>query len=124
VRLRSFESDEAGNGAGSLDQFLIDYLRSGRAWLLVGSGPSTAMGYPSWRELAESALEAVRRDTVNLSGAVVATTAIVDDPPRVFERAAGVIGLERLRQALSTRLIPRTSVGAVYEALARWPVAV
>ena len=122
--LRSFESDEAGKGAGSLDQFLIDYLRSGRAWLLVGSGPSTAMGYPSWRELAESALEAVRRDTVNLSGAVVATTAIVDDPPRVFERAAGVIGLERLRQALSTRLIPRTSVGAVYEALARWPVAV
>jgi hypothetical protein len=45
-----------------LDSFLIDDLRSGNAWLLVGSGPSTAMGYPTWRGLAEAADKLVARE--------------------------------------------------------------
>ena len=40
-----------------MDSMLIDYLKSGSAWLLVGSGPSIAMGYPDWEKLASIAVE-------------------------------------------------------------------
>lgn len=40
-----------------MDSYLVEYLRSGKAWLLVGSGPSIAAGYPNWRTLAEGAVE-------------------------------------------------------------------
>ena len=35
-----------------MDKFLIDYLHSGKTWLLIGSGPSVEVGQPSWEELA------------------------------------------------------------------------
>ena len=58
-----------------MDQILIDYLRSGKAWLLIGSGPSNAIGYPSWAELAEEAVfraksEIFEADTRSLENAM------------------------------------------------------
>ncbi len=38
-----------------MDEFLIDYLRSGQCYLFIGSGPSCQMGYPSWEDLASIA---------------------------------------------------------------------
>ena len=43
-----------------MDGYLIDYLKSGNAWVLVGSGPSSEMGYPTWQDLAVSAFTAVQ----------------------------------------------------------------
>ena len=39
-----------------MDSFLVNYIKSGKAWLLVGSGPSIDMGYPTSQTLAEVAL--------------------------------------------------------------------
>ena len=68
-----------------MDGFLIDYLKSGQAWVLVGSGPSIAMGYPSWRELALVAIESVKLDKGS-SGLGSAEAAMKrNDFPFVFE---------------------------------------
>ncbi len=39
-------------GEIKMDGYLIDYLSSGKAWVLIGSGPSNAMGYPTWEQLS------------------------------------------------------------------------
>lgn len=49
-----------------MDKYLIDYLRSGKAWVLVGTGPSIQMGYPSWSVLAERAANWVKQEVVDL----------------------------------------------------------
>ena len=81
-----------------MDSFLIDYLRSGNAWLLVGSGPSTAMGYPTWRGLAEAADKLVAREHGRDKELAAALTG--RDFPRVFERTRAVVGGGRLLQEL------------------------
>jgi len=43
-----------------MDEYILDYLKSGKAWLLVGSGPSSAIGYPSWQQLADAAVKLCR----------------------------------------------------------------
>src|SRR2546423_14782514 len=45
---------------GDMDPYLIEYLQSGKAWVMIGSGPSAQAGYPSWNQLANVALSAVR----------------------------------------------------------------
>jgi len=44
-----------------MDHYLVEYLVSGKAWLLIGSGPSTAAGYASWGKMAAAALAFVAR---------------------------------------------------------------
>src|SRR5437588_466898 len=59
-RFRNNTPSLDSGGSGEMDSFLINYLKSGRAWILIGSGPSIAMGYPSWRQLASIALSAAK----------------------------------------------------------------
>jgi hypothetical protein len=106
-----------------LDQFLIDYLKSGRAWLLVGSGPSIDAGYPSWSKLAEVALATARADHPGVDLRSAERSFQRGDFPGVFEEAWRVLGGPRLRQALSGHLTC-TGGGKVYDLLARWPVPV
>ena len=106
-----------------VDSYLLDYLRSGTAWLLVGSGPSTAMGYPDWRGLAEHAttvtcIEGSGHDPVAIRRALAAA-----NYPFVFSHAKRALGLPRLRQILAEQLRPQHS-GEIYQILARWPVPV
>ena len=46
-----------------MDAFLIDYLKSGNAWLLVGSGPSIEMGFPDWKSLAQQTVELIKMES-------------------------------------------------------------
>ena len=106
-----------------MDSYLIDYLQSGNAWMLVGSGPSTAMGYPNWRSLAEHAstvtcVEGSGHDPTVLNRALARA-----DYPLVFEHAKRGLGLPRLRQVLAEQLRPQGSA-EIYAILARWPVSV
>jgi SIR2-like domain len=106
-----------------MDGFLIDYLKSGQAWVLVGSGPSIAMGYPSWRELALVALESVKLDKGS-SGLGSAEAAMKrNDFPFVFEECKKILGGPRLTQALQDRLTARNQ-SQIYKLIARWPVQV
>lgn len=108
-----------------MDSVLLDYLRSGRAWVLVGSGPSSAMGYPSWRVLAEKANSLVRQATANDGLAGRLDSAMADENyPRVFEIAADELGIAALIRDLRPVLRPQLATGDVYAELARWPIPV
>lgn len=43
------------------DRDLIRCINSGRCFVLIGSGPSTEIGYPSWSKLAEGIWEEVKK---------------------------------------------------------------
>ena len=106
-----------------MDTYLVDYLRSGKAWVLVGSGPSAAMGYPSWRDLAISARDAARVEGSGHNQAALEQALEDSDYPLAFEQAKHGLGIARLRQILQERLRP-TSAGRVYQILASWPIPV
>jgi hypothetical protein len=106
-----------------VDSVLIDYLKSGKAWVFIGSGPSNEMGYPSWGTLAsvtESEARMVGRgsDFTALDSAVKRK-----DYPGVFQAVEGILGEPSLRQILQEQLKP-TGSGEIYELMARWPVPI
>lgn len=107
-----------------MDRYLIDYLTSGHCWLLVGSGPSTAMGYPSWKDLAERALNLVVREGPSGAAGSIRRTLEKGDYPTVFQSVELQIGRERLMEELRRGLRPGSGESRLYSELARWPVAV
>jgi SIR2-like domain len=110
-----------------MDEYVLDYLKSGEAWLLVGSGPSSAIGYPSWRQLADSAVKLCRIETAGRNLAPLEKSFEKGDFPEVFEKAAGLLGMPRLLHYLQTILPARPGRGAgesIYAQIARWPVPV
>jgi len=106
-----------------MDSFLIDYLKSGKAWVLVGSGPSIEMGYPSWPDLASCARETTRIETPGFNLGALDAAMKRRDFPRVFEEAKAALGSERLLQALQTKLVP-SRPAEIYQMIVRWPIPV
>ena len=108
-----------------MDDFLLDYLGSGKAWVLIGSGPSTEMGYPSWGELATYAVDVTRRETHGKDLSKLDASLKQRDYPKVFEKAKEILGGPLLRSYLQTRLVPSEGeTGKIYELMAQWPVPV
>jgi len=106
-----------------MDTFLVDYLRSGKAWLLVGSGPSIDMGYPTSQKLAEAAL-ALARSTISPSDYTVIQTHFKQgDYPRVFERAITALGVPPVLAHLRNSLQP-SRPARIYPLLTQWPIPV
>lgn len=106
-----------------MDSFLIDYLKSGNAWVLIGSGPSIEMGYPSWEKLASFAIEAVKTEGRWTNSNTLESAMKCQDFPMVFEEVKTILGGPRLLQYLQDRFKPSRS-GRIYELIARWPVQV
>jgi len=106
-----------------MDGFLIDYLKSGQAWILVGSGPSVEMGYPSWNELASVALETAKSEKGANSFASLEAAIRRKDFPFVFDECRKIVGGPRLLQALQEKLVP-THQSQIYKLITRWPVQV
>ena len=106
-----------------MDNFLIDYLKSGRAWVLVGSGPSIAMGYPSWQRLAESAIETLKTERRDYGLDSLQTAMKKNEFTVVFEEVKNIIGAPRLLQALKSIFTP-SKTSEIYSLIARWPVPV
>lgn len=106
-----------------MDAFLIKYLKSGKAWVLVGSGPSIEAGYPSWQELARIATE----NAYAVDSTFTSRTARLlsdGDYPAVFTEAERVLGAEHLASLLDATLSTHRVGGEIYRLLARWPVEV
>ncbi|MBI2846366.1 MAG: SIR2 family protein [Chloroflexi bacterium] len=106
-----------------MDSVLIEYLSSGEAWLLVGSGPSIEMGYPTWAQLAQKSLEVLRAEQTN--GDLTRMRKVIEnkDYPEAFKAAVDMFGSLRIRQILGDYLKP-TKSGKLYEMVAAWPVKV
>ena len=107
-----------------MDTFLAKYLRSGRAWVLVGSGPSIQAGYPTWAQLASSAAKLVARDAPGKSAGIDRATQ-AGDFPRVLDEAASLVGMPSLLSHLREDFV-RSVDGSlrIYDLLSRWPVDV
>jgi hypothetical protein len=106
-----------------MDSHVIDYLQSGEAWLLVGSGPSTEMGYPDWKELATNTLNTLKGECVGVDFSRADEALRNDDFPGVFQQEWTIGGGERVRQIIGGYLHPARS-GKIYESIAKWPIKV
>jgi hypothetical protein len=127
--VRNGGADATGNALKScpwesvMDSFIVDYLRSGDAWLLVGTGPSNAMGYPSWEELARSALDLLREENPGPHMKSGEKALSQRDYPQIFECVGKHLGMPRLLQHLRGILKARNDP-KIYDIMAKWPVAV
>lgn len=106
-----------------MDSILIDYLRSDKAWVLVGSGPSIQMGYPSWQKLAEFAANNANIQSKGAGLGYLNAALKRNDYPMVFEEAAKILGMPSLLQVLRDGLNASTE-GEIYKLICKWPVAV
>lgn len=106
-----------------MDEYLVRYLKSGKAWVLVGSGPSSAMHYPTWKQLAEVSLKIVKQECIECSTRDLERAIKRRDYPYAFDEAAKVLGMPRLLQALQETLKP-LEPNAIYEYIVKWPVPV
>jgi hypothetical protein len=89
-----------------MDTYLIEYLKSGRAWLLVGSGPSIAAGYPSWKALATEAVSLCKDDAVGHDLKLLESMFKSGKYPEVFGEAATIVGMPRLLEHLRSIFRP------------------
>lgn len=106
-----------------MDDYLISYLKSGKAWLLIGSGPSIAMGYPSWEKLASVAVKTLKIEMPGKSFSIIESALHHEDYPTVFEHVKDILGGPSLLQILQENFAPSSS-GEIYKLIARWPIPV
>jgi len=109
-----------------MDSHLIEYLLSGKAWLLVGSGPSIEMGYPSWRELAECTIPVVKTEIPGSNISPLTKALESGDYPKVFQEAVNRLGIARVLPLLRSKNIPKkaTNDASIYKIIAKWPIPV
>lgn len=110
-----------------MDAYLIEYLKSGDAWLLVGSGPSTAAGYPGWSTLAKEAVRLCKTEAVGHDLKTLESILNAEKYPDVLGEAASIIGMPRLLEYLRRVFKPQGDGSAgdsIYKQLSRWPAPV
>lgn len=103
---------------------LITQLNSGRCFALVGSGPSTEMGYPSWTQLAQSAVNMLPEDGVDDDTRQVIEELMQDSRyPELFDVVADHLGgMNHLANGLMSTFTSASNRGIAYEYLAKWPI--
>jgi hypothetical protein len=107
------------------DKRLIRSINNGRCFVLVGSGPSCEVGYPSWQRLAElTYAELKKRDSVSDSNSY---EKYLEDKkyPEFFRQAERDLG-DRLALVDMIKPLLNPSVknrGVLYELLSKWPFA-
>ena len=107
-----------------MDSYLIDYLSSSEAWVLIGSGPSIERGYPSWEKLAEIPMTLISIERPGETFSELSNAFKRQDYPKVFEEAKKILGGERLIQCLNSGLKPTNTSRRIYDLIAQWPVSV
>jgi hypothetical protein len=105
------------------DKRLIRSINNGRCFVLVGSGPSCEVGYPSWQRLAELTYsELKKRDSVSDPNSY---EKYLEDKkyPEFFRQAEHDLGNRNdLVQMIRPLLNPSTKKhGVLYELISKWP---
>jgi len=107
------------------DKRLIRTINNGRCFVLVGSGPSCEVGYPSWQKLAElTYAELTKKGYVSDSKSY---EKYLEDKkyPEVFRQAERDLSdrtaLVNLIKPLLT--LPTKNQGVLYELISTWPFA-
>jgi hypothetical protein len=110
----------------SIDEFFLNYVSSGKAWIIVGSGPSIQIGYPNWKEMAETVLNVVKREYPENEISETKSAFQSANYPKVFHHARQTLGDGRLLQILQdcfNRNRP-TFPETIYDYICNWPISV
>jgi hypothetical protein len=107
------------------DQRLIRKINQGRCFALVGSGPSTEAGYPSWRKLATAAFEWLKRVGKVSDEASYEKYLKNNQYPELFSQVERDLGSRRgLVELIQSLMVPETGGSYhIYDLLANWPFA-
>ncbi|MHC1765885.1 MAG: SIR2 family protein [Verrucomicrobiia bacterium] len=108
------------------DSTLIKKINSGRCFALVGSGPSSEIGYPSWENLARAVWENVLASKPNADNTSFQRFLEMKDYPACFRQAEVELGnRDSLPALVRTGFKPpsKTVLRPIYEYLSKWPFA-
>jgi len=107
------------------DKRLIRMINNGRCFILVGSGPSCELGYPSWQKLAELTYTELKRIGCVLDAKSYEKYLADKKYPEFFRQAECDLGERNaLIKIIKSLLIPRAgSQGVLYELITKWPFA-
>ena len=104
---------------------LLTSINSGRCFALIGSGPSTELGYPSWQKLTEAVFATLESQGISIDRDAYLDSLAKKRYPELLSQAEfDVGGRRKLVDMLRSLLVPKFGrPGAIYELLARWPFA-
>jgi len=107
------------------DPRLIRKINQGRAFALVGSGPSSEVGYPSWQSLADKVIEELKKHGKLTDQTSYSKYLAQRKYPELFSQAERDFGSRiELITSLTTLLEPTPrKPGLIYEILTNWPFA-
>ena len=108
-----------------MDPRLIDYIKSGEAWLLIGSGVSTASGIPTWQSLAKESIRFCISEGYQNELSAAQTHYDNKEYPQVFSEIEKQIGLPSLVNHLNqfTSNAPIND-NRIYRLISNWPISV
>lgn len=104
-----------------IDRDLIRAINSGRCFALLGTGPSCELGVPSWKRLAEIAVEKMNSSQRAYDVKECGTLLVRNDYPRIFSLAEKVMGRDDLLAFIGASLTGSKHQGRIYEYVASWP---
>ncbi|MBI2848882.1 MAG: SIR2 family protein [Chloroflexi bacterium] len=107
------------------DKRLIQAINNGRCFALIGSGPSSEVGYPSWHSLAERTYTELTNMGCVSDAESYEKYLKHGEYPELFRQAEVDLGeRSKLVDLIRQLLVPSTSNrGVLYELISRWPFA-
>lgn len=109
-----------------IDPRLVERINSERCFALVGSGPSSELRYPSWKELANLLLSDVAETNPDYDRRSYEAHLEKCEYPELFSQAEDDLGGRRqLVDRIRLHLRPQPTGGRsrLYDLLVRWPFA-
>jgi len=107
------------------DQRLVRKISQGRCFALIGSGPSTEVGYPTWEELAKGVRDELRTAGKLSDEASYEKFLAKRQFAELFSQAERDLGSRaELVALLRSLLVPKNgSLHSIYDILVNWPFA-
>lgn len=102
---------------------LLEKLIRGNVIALIGSGPSSAMGYPSWEELARKTYEIAKKSGYRIDEESFYRHIEKKEFAKAFSCLQDTISREKMLHIIRQCLVPSTECGSdeIYKILTRWP---
>jgi hypothetical protein len=107
------------------DQRLVRKINQGRCFALIGSGPSTEVGYPSWEKLSEDTFAKLKTSGKTFDDVSYRKFIANRQFAELFSQAERDLGSRaELVSLIKSLLVPKTrGPHTIYDILANWPFA-